>query len=365
MSTKIRIRDAGISIGTLPPGSNNAITDVNGVHVGHKTLVYGDGALVIGQGPVRTGVTAILPQTRNLIDIPVEAACYVFNGAGTAIGLSFIEEYGLINTPIILTNTLSVGTAYNAVVHYVRDTYLGNQIQWFNPVVGETYDGELNDILGLHVYDSHVLEALAKAKGGPVTEGNVGAGTGTRAMGFKAGIGTASRKVDIGSTTFTIGILVQSNFGGSLVIDNVPIGRLLARQGLQDGGSIMIILGTDAPLSHRQLCRVLKRAILGLTRTGWRADHGSGDYVIGFSTTYRTIKKSSPLLDAQDKIRNNEHYLNPLFHATATATEEAILNSLFTAETMVGRDGNTCPALPIQRVVEIYHSYIGKQTSLI
>ena len=194
----MRIRDAGISVGTLPAGSYNAITDVQGVHVGHKTLIRGNGTLVIGQGPVRTGVTAILPQTHNLIDMPVEAACYIFNGAGTSAGLSFIEEYGLINTPILLTNTLSVGTVYNAVVHYVRNTYLGNQIQWFNPVVGETYDGELNDILGLHIHTSHVLEALTTAKGGPVTEGNVGAGTGIRAMGFKAGIGSASRQVVIG-----------------------------------------------------------------------------------------------------------------------------------------------------------------------
>jgi D-aminopeptidase len=363
MSSRSRLRDIGISIDPLPPGSYNAITDVKGVCVGHTTLIHGDGALVIGRGPVRTGVTAILPHTHNLIETPVEAACYIFNGAGTSIGLSFIEEYGLINAPIILTNTLSVGTAYDAVVHYVRDTYLGNRIQWFNPVVGETYDGELNDILGLHIHQYHVLDALATAKGGPVTEGNIGAGTGTRAMGFKAGIGSASRQIVIESTTFTIGILVQSNFGGSLVINNVPVGRLLRHQELQDEGSIMIVLGTDAPLSHRQLRRVLKRAILGLTRTGWRADHGSGDYVIGFSTTYRTEKKSSSLLDAQNKIRNDEHYLNPLFYATAAATEEAILNSLLTAETMIGRDGNTRHALPIQQVEQICQSYVEKQTS--
>lgn len=362
MSSRLRIRETGIVIGTLPPGSYNAITDVKGVQVGHKTLIHGDGALVIGRGPVRTGVTAVIPQTHNLIDMPVEGACYVFNGAGTSIGLSFIEEYGLINTPILLTNTLSVGAAYNALVRYVHNTYLGNRIQWFNPVVGETYDGELNDILGLHIHDQHGLEALSTAKGGHVIEGNVGAGTGTRAMGFKAGIGSASRQVVSESTTFTVGILVQSNFGGSLVINNVPIGRLLAHEELHDEGSIMIILGTDAPLSHRQLRRVLKRAILGLTRTGWIANHGSGDYVIGFSTTYRTEKKSSLLAEAQDRIRNDERYLNPLFHATAAATEEAILNSLFTADTMIGRDNNTRAALPIQRVVELFHSSKEKQT---
>lgn len=362
MSSRLRIRDTGILIDTLPQGSYNAITDVKGVQVGHKTLIHGDGALVIGRGPVRTGVTAIIPQTHNLIDTPVESACYVFNGAGTSIGLSFIEEYGLINTPILLTNTLSVGTAYNALVRYVHNTYLRNRIQWFNPVVGETYDGELNDILGLHIHDQHVLEALSTAKGGHVIEGNVGAGTGTRAMGFKAGIGSASRQVINESTTFTVGILVQSNFGGSLVINNVPIGQLLAHEEFHDEGSIMIILGTDAPLSHRQLRRVLKRAILGLTRTGWIANHGSGDYIIGFSTTYRTEKKSSLLAEAQDRIRNDERYLNPLFHATAAATEEAILNSLFTANTMIGRDNNIRAALPIQRVVELYQSSKEKQT---
>jgi D-aminopeptidase len=353
----MRVHDAGICIGTLKPGSFNAITDVKGVRVGHRTLIRGDGALVIGCGPVRTGVTAVFPHAHNLIDRPVKAACYIFNGAGTSTGLSFIDEYGLIETPIILTNTLSVGTAYNALVHYVHDTYLGNRVRWFNPVIGETYDGELNDILGLHIHDHHVLEALASATGGKIREGNVGAGTGTRAMSYKAGIGSASRQVAVGSTIFTVGILVQSNFGGSLVLNDVPIGQLLSHEKLdQDVGSIMIILGTDAPLSHRQLRRVLKRVFLGLTRTGWVANHGSGDYVIGFSTTYRIEQKTSQLADAQTKIRNDEQLLNPLFHATVEATEEAILNSLFTAETMIGRDNNKFDALPIQRVIQLYHS---------
>ncbi len=358
MSRRIRIREAGIHIGSLIPGSLNAITDVRGVRVGHSTLIRGNGALVIGDGPVRTGVTAIIPQSHNLIDMPVEAACYIFNGAGTSTGLSFISEYGLIETPIILTNTLSVGMAYNALVRYVHDTYLGNRIRWFNPVVGETYDGELNDIMGLHVHDHHIFEALSTANSGQVQEGNVGAGTGTRAMGYKAGIGSASRQVAIGSTIFTVGILVQSNFGGSLIVNNVPIGQLLSHEErYQDIGSIMIILGTDAPLSYRQLRRVLKRVFLGLTRTGWVANHGSGDYVIGFSTTYRIEQKPCQIADTQVRIQKDEQLLNPLFEATAAATEEAILNSLFAAETMIGRDGNKYDALPIQRVVQLYHSY--------
>ena len=359
-SKRPRVREAGIHIGEFPPGKYNSITDVDLVRVGHATIIKGQGKLSVGAGPVRTGVTAIIPHPRDLIEEPVEASYFVFNGAGTTAGLSLIDEFGLIETPILLTNTLSVGTVYDATVQYmIRHSFRDKEVFWFNPVVGETYDGYLNDIGGLHVRAEHVFEALDSAKGGYVEEGNVGAGTGTGALGFKGGIGTSSRKISMGGSALTVGVLVQSNFGGSLTIKGVSVGKELRKEVTkrEGGGSIMVIIATDAPLSHRQLTRVVKRAALGLTRTGWTAGHGSGDYFIGFSTSFRRREWSIDIKAAREKIAKGERSLNPLFKATADATEEAILNSLFKADTMEGRDGHVREGLPTQRVLQILKKY--------
>jgi D-aminopeptidase len=359
-SKRPRIREVGIKIGSFLPGKHNAITDVDSVRVGHATINKCQGELNVGPEPVRTGVTAIIPHPQNLIEEPIEASCFVFNGAGTTTGLSLIDEFGLIETPLLLTTTLSVGAVYDAVVQYVISHYFHEKkVRWFNPVVGETCDGYLNDIRELSVKAKHVFEALDSAKGDYVEEGNVGAGTGTGALGFKAGIGTSSREVKIGSSVLKVGVLVQSNFEGSLIIKGVPVGKEL-RMGKtkhESGGSIMVIVATDAPISHRQLTRVLKRATLGLTRTGWAPTHGSGDYFIGFSTSYRKREWSIGIKAARKTIAKDEKSLNPIFKATADATEEAILNSIFKADTMKGRDGHVYEGLPIQRVLQILKKY--------
>ena len=356
ISNRPRAREIGIKIGEFAPGDFNAITDVQGVLVGHTTLIEGHGALEVGKGPIRTGVTALLPHPRNLIDEPVEAAHFVFNGAGTTTGLSLIDEFGRIETPILLTNTFSVGAVYDAVTRYLIKTVFdgGRKTRWFNPTVGETYDGGLNDAAGLHIKVEHVFAAIENAKSGEVAEGNVGAGTGTSACGFKAGIGTSSRCVEIADRTWTIGALVQSNFGGDLVINGIPVGKLLRNGTSSDriDGSIMVILATDAPLSSRQLHRLAKRGTLGLARTGSDGGHGSGDYFIAFSTNYRQCITKGATASLAPFVQD-ESLINPLFRATADAVEEAILNSLFKAETMTGRDEQTIPALPINQVVHI------------
>ncbi len=368
VSPRPRARDIGLCIGDLKPGPFNAITDIEGVRVGHATLIEGEGPLKIGAGPVRTGVTAILPHPGNLIDEPVEAAHFVFNGAGTTSGLSLIEEYGQIETPILLTNTFSVGAVYDAVTRYLIRTAFegGKNPRWFSPTVGETYDGGLNDAAGLHIKAEHVFAAIESAAGGAVAEGNVGAGTGTSACGFKAGIGTSSRCVEIGGRVWRVGALVQSNFGGELVIAGVPVGKIMKTMqpslpppgereepsAPRSGGSIMAFLATDAPLSSRQLSRLARRGTLGLGRAGADASHGSGDYFIAFSTTFRQRILTGLTVDLAALVEE-ESRLNPFFRAAADAVEEAILNSFFKAETMRGRDDRTVPALPIDRVVRI------------
>jgi len=351
-----RAREIGLRIGKFNVGAFNAITDVEGVRVGHTTLIQGEGALEIGVGPIRTGVTAILPHPRNLINEPVEAAHFVFNGAGTTSGLSLIDEFGQVETPILLTNTFSVGAVYDAVTRYlIKHAFDGGRNpRWFNPTVGETYDGGLNDAAGLHINAAHVFAAIENAAGGSVPEGNVGAGTGTTACGFKAGIGTSSRCVQIFDANWTVGALVQSNFGGSLVVCGVPVGEMLASRANpnQPSGSIMIILATDAPLSSRQLHRLAKRATLGLARTGADGGHGSGDYIIAFSTTYRRCLAQGNTSNLANFV-NAEGHIDKLFRATADAVEEAILNSLFKAETMTGRDNRTVPELPIDEVLKL------------
>lgn len=354
-----RARDIGVRIGRHDTGEHNAITDVPGVRVGHTTLIEGDGPLRIGHGPIRTGVTAIVPHAANLIRDPVEAAHYVYNGAGTTAGLSLIDEFGQIETPIVLTNTFSVGAAYDAVTrHAIRTAFDEGEVpRWHSPTVGETFDGRLNDAAGMHVREEHVVAAIESASGGPVAEGSVGAGTGTSCCGYKGGIGASSRVVEAGGP-YTVGALVQSNFGGDLVVDGVPVGRLLAEQDAaeQDPGSIMVVVATDAPISSRQLRRLAKRGAFGLARAGSSGAHGSGDYFIAFSTTYRARLASGDAA-AIAAFTAREQTLDPLLAAAADAVEEAILNSAFASDTMVGRDGNSLPGLPLDRVAELLRQH--------
>lgn len=346
-----RARDYGIEIGVLKPGKHNAITDVQGVRVGHTTLIQ--------DKHIRTGVTAVLPHEGNIFQQKVPAAVYVGNGFGKLAGSTQVQELGNLESPIILTNTLSVGTAMNAVVDYTLQQAGNEQVQSVNAVVGETNDGYLNDIRGRHVKENHVQEAIRQAKDGAVSEGNVGAGTGTVCFGFKGGIGTASRKLPASLGGYTVGVLVQSNFGGVLQLDGVPVGEELrqfsfSKHVLESAdGSCMIVVATDAPLDARNLERIAKRAMLGLAKTGGIASNGSGDYVIAFSTNegLRIPYTSSEKTQTVTLLRNDE--LSPLFMATIEATEEAIINSLFKAETMEGKEQHVTEALPLNSVLKI------------
>ncbi|HKL18102.1 MAG TPA: P1 family peptidase [Halalkalibaculum sp.] len=349
------IRELGIKIGVLNTGPLNSITDVEGVKVGHQTLVDGT--------DIRTGVTAILPHEGNIFQQKVPAAIYIGNGFGKLAGYSQVEELGNMETPIILTNTLSVPTAADALIDYTLKLKGNENVRSVNPVVGETNDGYLNDIRGRHVEKSHVIQAMDNAVTGRVQQGNVGAGTGTVAFGFKGGIGTSSRKLPDNLGAYTVGVLVQTNFGGVLEIAGVPVGKELNKYYLSDtlnetpDGSCMIVVATDAPLHARNLKRLAKRAIMGLAKTGGIASNGSGDYVIAFSTaeslrvSYRSDK---PTVEAE-LLRNSE--MSPLFMAVIEATEEAIINSLFAAATLEGRDGHTVEALPVEKVIDILTDY--------
>lgn len=354
ISQQKRCRDYGIRIGVLTPGEFNAITDVEGVKVGHST--------VIGEG-ARTGVTAVLPHGGNLFREKVPAAVFVGNGFGKLAGLSQVQELGTMETPVVLTNTLSVGTAMNAVVEYVLNLPGNEKVLSVNAVVGETNDGSLSDIRGRHITREHVLEAITSAATGEVQEGNVGAGTGTVCFGFKGGIGTASRVLPASAGGYTVGVLVQTNFGGVLQIDGVPVGEELGQFYMSNevkekaDGSCMIIVATDAPLDARNLERLAKRAFLGLGRTGGIASNGSGDYVIAFSThkSLRSDHEPSASVQTVEILHNN--YVSPLFMAAIEATEEAIINSLFAAETVTGFGGKTINALPVGDVVRIMKRY--------
>jgi D-aminopeptidase len=346
-----RAREHGITIGVLPTGSLNTITDVKGVHVGHTTLINGSG--------IRTGVTAIIPHTDNIFQQKIPAAVYTGNGFGKMAGSTQVQELGTLESPIVLTNTLSVGTALNATVKYMLQLPGNEEVQSVNAVVGETNDGFLNDIRGMHVTETHVAEALRQAKGGPVAEGNVGAGTGTVCFGFKGGIGTSSRQLPAALGSYTVGVLVQSNFGGVLQIGGAPVGKVLNQyflsQHLKDNadGSCMIVIATDAPVDARNLERMAKRAMMGLAKTGGIASNGSGDYVIAFSTNpgLRVPHSSAEKTQTITLLRNDE--MSPLFMAVIEATEEAILNSLFKAETIQGKEGHTIEALPLEKVLPI------------
>ncbi len=337
-----RAREAGVVIGTLPPGKRNAITDVEGVLVGQVTLREGT--------RLNTGVTAIRPHPGNLYDERVPAAIHVGNGFGKLIGVTQVRELGELETPIVLTGTLSVWRAADALTTWMLDQPGMENVRSINPVVGETNDGQLSDIRARPIEPRHVMEALNNAKGGPVEEGTVGAGTGTLAFGWKGGIGTSSRVVASGSGTWTVGVLVQSNYGGQLTIAGVPVWQTLEKALKESGdGSIMIIVATDAPLDSRLLGRLARRALVGLARTGSVLSNGSGDYVIAFSTAVacRRLRGAT----AHQVVELSNEVMTPLFQAAAEATEEAVVNSLFRATTVAGHL-RTAQEMPLEPVLE-------------
>lgn len=330
-NSRPRARDLGLRPGVFPPGTTNCITDVRGVRVGHKTLIEGD--------TIRTGVTAILPHGGNLFQEKVAGAVYAGNAFGKLAGSTQVLELGTIETPIILTNTLSVGTAMQAVVQYTLQQPGNEAVQSVNALVGETNDGALNDIRGLHVRPEHVLEAIRSAKTGPVAEGSVGAGTGTVCFGWKGGIGTSSRALPKTYGGYNIGVLVQSNFGGILTMGGAPVGKELGRYAFKNAkadGSCMIVVATDAPVDARELRRIATRAVFALARTGSSYDSGSGDFAIAFSTA----PLGSNLLSGA---------VSPLFEATLEATEEAVYNSLLKATTVTSSKA-AIEALPIDKL---------------
>ncbi|WP_177236555.1 DmpA family aminopeptidase [Spirosoma endophyticum] len=343
--TPKRPRDYGIQFGVLPTGPLNAITDVAGVRVGQVTLKQGQN--------IRTGVTAILPHNGNQFQQKSPAAIYIGNGFGKLAGYSQVEELGTLETPIILTNTLSVPTASDALIDYTLTMKDNENVRSVNSVVGETNDGYLNDIRGRHITRQHVLDAIRQAKTGAVEEGNVGAGTGTICFGFKGGIGTSSRKLPASLGGYTVGALVQTNFGGELKIAGVPIGVALGKFEFKENldGSCMMVVLTDAPLDARNLKRLAKRAFMGLARTGGIASNGSGDYVIAVSTAYTIPHTTKNTVDEMKVLRNDN--VSPLFMAAIEATEEAIVNSLFAAQTLMGDQNHTVEQLPVEKVVEL------------
>lgn len=355
LGKKTRARDLGIPLeGT--PGETNAITDVQGVEVGHATLISGHGKLVVGSGPVRTGVTAVLPRGKDF-SAHVFAAWFALNGNGEMTGTSWIEESGFLETPIMLTNTHSVGIVRDAVIEWqLRQGRLPDR--WSLPVVAETFDGFLNDINGFHIKRAHVFEALDTASPGPVLEGSVGGGTGTICYEFKGGIGTASRKVDESIGGYTVGVLVQANHGRrkQLRIAGVPVGMEITENLVwsEEAGSIVIVLATDAPLLPHQLKRLARRASLGLARTGAIASNYSGDIFIAFSTANPEAEKASKI--AQLTMFPNDR-IDPILEATVQATEEAIINALVAAETMVGIDNRKVMAVPHDRLRQLMKAY--------
>jgi len=355
----MRVREAGITVGYIPPGPDNAITDVNGVRVGHSTIIRGEGPLVVGEGPVRTGVTVVCPREGWTREEPVFAGCHTLNGNGEMTGLEWIREAGVLETSVAITNTHSVGVVRDALI--AAEFEDNTEEYWCLPIVAETYDGTLNDINGQHVKGEHVREALADASGGSVEEGSVGGGTGMICHEFKGGIGTASRKLSDEEGGWTVGALVQSNYGSRrmLRVDGAPLGRVLTTEKIpspyhntdtqaQPGtGSIIVVLATDAPLLPIQCDRLAQRTTVGLARAGGGCDNGSGDIFLAFATGNRGIQpegaSNQPPTVSTNMVTNE--YMTPLFHAAAEATEEAILNALLAAGTMTGRDGITAHGL--------------------
>jgi len=363
---KPRARDIGIPFEGAP-GKYNAITDVKGVEVGFSTIIEGQGKDVIGKGPARTGVTAIFPRGQS--SVPVYANWYTLNGNGEMTGTTWITESGFLETPIMITNTNSVGVCRDALLKwFVQKNWIKDQLWYTYPVVAETWDGILNDIYGFHVTEANAFEALNSAKSGPVQEGNVGGGTGMMCLGFKGGTGTASRVIKFKDSTYTIGVLVQSNFGRkhNLTIAGVPVGeelkdtlnyeiKKLAQTHVQEGdGSIIVILATDAPLLPHQLKRIAARIPLGVGKVGGRGENGSGDIFIAFSTANSQAFNRESVVSVK-QFPNDQ--INPLFEATVQAVEEAIINAMIAADTMEGINGNKAYALPHDKVIELLRKY--------
>src|SRR6185437_12142526 len=352
---KKRARDYGVKIGVMQTGKLNSITDVAGVKVGQTTLIKDDS--------IRTGVTVILPYEGNIFQQKVPAAIFVGNGFGKLAGSTQVNELGNLETPILLTNTLNVAVGMNALIDYTLNEKGNESVRSVNAVVGETNDGFLNDIRGRHVTEADVFSAIKNAKDGRVEEGNVGAGTGTVCFGYKGGIGTSSRKLPQSLGGYTVGVLVQTNFGGVLQIDGVPVGKELGKFSFSDkllnnaDGSCMIVVATDAPLDHRNLLRLAKRAIIGMGKTGGIESNGSGDYVIAFSTadSLRVPYIAKQQISNNPVLHNDD--MSGLFMATIEATEEAIINSLFAAETITGLDGHKVESLPLDKVLPILKKY--------
>ena len=366
---KPRARDLGVPFDGVP-GQNNSITDVRGVEVGYSTIISGTGTNILGTGPVRTGVTAIFPRGKAQKFSPVYANWYSLNGNGEMTGTTWVTESGFLETPIMITNTNSVGVVRDAVLKwYVETDWYDTEDWWYTyPVVAETYDGFLNDIYGFHVKEAHVLEAINNASGGKIEEGNVGGGTGMRCLGFKGGTGTASRKISLAGDNYTLGVLVQSNFGTkkNLTIAGVPVGRALkdtlnsefygapqSRQKEGDG-SIIVIVATDAPLLPHQLKRIAQRVPLGIGIVGGRGSNGSGDIFLSFSTAnpeaFEREKTTQVSTLANDQ-------MTPFFEATVQAVEEAIINAMVAAETLSGINGNKVYALPHDLLIEVLKDY--------
>jgi D-aminopeptidase len=354
-----RARELGILIGRLPPGGHNAITDVAGVRVGHVTHVRGAGALRVGEGPVRTGVTVILPTSDDFWHRKVPAGSFVLNGNGELTGLHYIAEFGVLDSPIVFTNTLAIGRALDGAISYMLERWpaIGVDEPTVNPVVGECDDSTLNDIRGRHVTPEDVVAAAVAATSGAVAEGAVGGGTGMICYDFKCGIGTASRVLPAESGGYTVGALVQANFGArsELVIDGVPVGReireFLPVPDIHGEGSLLIAIATDAPLSSRQLDRVARRAALGVARTGTVSRDGSGDLFLAFSTGVRVPDEPEGGMQSERVLADAR--MNPIFLAAEEAVEESIVNSLTTAETTEGRDGSVAHAIPTARLQEV------------
>jgi D-aminopeptidase len=360
MNRRKRIREIGIEIGKLVPGTRNAITDVSGVGVGHSTIIQGEGILRVGEGPIRTGVTAIVPHMGNVFHEKAVAAVDVYNAYGKAVGLPQIQHMGVVETPILLTDTLNTWRVADALIEYMYEQYQVDATS-INPIVGETNGSFLNDSMGRHVGKQQVYEAIDCARSsdgrGVVHEGNVGGGTPMTGFGFKAGIGTASRMTE----QFTLGALVQLNCGRrqDLRINGVPIGRELQiprPHNVKTGNSIMTVLATDLSLTARQLWKVAKRAILGVARVGHYGSVKSGDFTIAFTTCTR----SASLLNIKKQYSTshlNDEALDPVYRAAVESTEEAVLNALCMAETMEGRDRNIRKSIPLEIVQEIFAKY--------
>jgi len=347
-----RIRDYRIQIGTMDTGPKNSITDINDLRVGHYTLINDE------NGCARTGVTAIIPHSNNMYQNNCAGSIYVHNGYGKAIGLAQVKELGYIETPIMLTNTLNVGKVADGLIEYLLKN--NPKMKSVNSVVAECNDGKLNEIEKRFITQNHTIKAINSASTKAVDEGNVGGGTGMVAFGYKGGIGNSSRIINLDGKTYTLGCLVQANFGKreNLVIDGIPVGLLLENDEKKNNGdgSIVMIIATDAPFDNRQLHRIAKRASMGLARTGSIASNGSGDFVIAFSTT--NINKRENKYEVNKRLMvDDSETMYKFFKAAVEATEEAILNALFAANTMVGRDNTTIEELPIEKVLQIMKEY--------